>query len=161
MVLDVGTLRKTLLLSTAAAVSAASVQNNSNNGSEDIVIPPLRLSNRSNQCLVPIPYHADCPHWNRQSSVSMDKQDNDDNNKTTTTTTAAVEGILDQVGICYWHASVLRGRSSSSSSSSDGETCSSSESSFLAQLDIPVDGIMMRTPMEAYLALGLNNHHVG
>jgi hypothetical protein len=61
--------------------------------------------------------------------------------------TADPVDLLHKLGICYWHASVRRGR--------DDRTCTEDEC-FLAELDAPV-----ALAASSHLVLGLNNHHVG
>lgn len=117
LVIDVGSLRKTL-------------------GDVDM-IPPLALSSKTRQCLVPVPLDGDvateCPH-HFATTDAMFKD----------------ETIWNQVGLCYWHTSVQRGRAQVQSTDDLAV--------FLAQLDVP--SRIVRNERDAYLCLGLNNHHV-
>lgn len=101
-------------------------------------VPPLLLNAASNEVLVPKAIDTKsssswCPH------ILVDEPNEAVRNN-------ANKNVLSKLGVCYWHASVKRGRKESASE--DGPT-------FLAELDLPVPAAS-----NAHLVLGLNNHHV-
>ena len=98
------------------------------------VIPSLAVG--KDHKLMPVPVDTQsshCPH------KFPSKRDDDD--------ASSDHDMLNEVGIVYWHASVVRGRN---------EAKTSDPGTFLAELDLP----SFPTVSDSYLALGLNNHHV-
>ena len=126
LLIDVGFLRKTLKRPT---------------------IPPLKLDNDDkNIILVPQPLDDDdnnnnnnrwCPH-----ALDDTADPHPDHHA------AAPPNVVQQLGVCYWHAAVTRGRKEA--------TTTDDSSTFLAQLDVSSAVVAN----DAHLVLGLNNHHV-
>lgn len=115
-------------------------------------IPSLQLddddNNKKNVILVPQPLLLDdddeywCPH-------AFDDDTTADHHQ------AAPPDVVQQLGVCYWHATVTRGRKEATA------TDDSDTTSFLAQLDVPSSSVVVNTKNHAaHLVLGLNNHHV-